>query len=375
MRVALVYDRANKLGGAERILATLHRLYPEAPLYTLVCNEQTAPWTKGFQVIPTFFNKVHFLRTRHELLAPFSAIAFETFDLSSFDIVISITSAEAKAVITKPGTFHICYCLTPTRYLWSGTEEYRRHFPVKSLFDFYLKNARQSDLVYANRPDIYISTSKEIQKRVTNYYQKKSEVIYPPINYSFFNQIHQPKKGDYYLVVSRLVPYKRIDIAIEAFNQLNKHLIIVGTGSEEKELKKIAKDNIEFTGVIDDSTLRKYYAKAQALIFPQVEDFGLTPLEAAATGTPTLAFGSGGVVETVTDLYTGLFFSDQTAPSIIDAVRRFESGHHHISSRHCHEKALEFSEDRFARLFSAKVKQSYETYCHRWGTGKKDLAA
>lgn len=356
MKVALVYDRVNKFGGAERVLLAIKKVFPDAPLYTLVYDAPSAPWAKNFQVIPTFFNKVKFLRRHHEILAPFSALAFETFNLQHFDVVISVTSDQAKAVITRPETLHLCYCLTPTRYLFSAAAEYRRHFPLKWLFDKYLPTAKMADLVYASRPDAYLSISREVSSRVKEYYGRPSEVIYPAINYDFFSAPHRHKKSNFYLVVSRLVPYKKVDLAIEAFNRLKLPLIVVGTGSEEKKLKKMAGDTIEFMGEIDDLKLRRLYALARALIFPQVEDFGLVPLEAAAAGTPTLAFAQGGTTETIIDGFTGLFYKEQTSGAIEAAVRRFASGRHNISAKRCHEQAALFSEDRFVSAFSAKVK-------------------
>lgn len=362
MKVALVYDRVNKIGGAEQVLMDLHRLYPDAPLFTLVHNPDTASWSKNFKVIPTFFNKIKFFRNHHELLAPFAALAFETFDFREFDLVISVTSAEAKSVITKPETLHLCYCLTPTRYLWSGALEYRTTFPIKPFFDLFVKSARKSDLVFANRPDVYLAVSKEVQKRISTFYQKKSDIIYPAIDYEFFSQPHQHKKQDYYLVVNRLVPYKKTDMVIEAFNQLGRFLKIVGTGSEENKLKKIAHDNIDFLGNVDGVKLRQLYAKAKAIICPQDEDFGLTPLEAAAAGTPTLAYKSGGYLETVIDNDTGLFFEEQTKEAIVSVVNRFEAGHHQISLKHCREQAAQFGKDRFSQTFSAKVNQLWQQH-------------
>lgn len=362
MRVALVYDRVNKLGGAERVLTSLKKIYPDAPIYTLVHNSPTAIWSKNYKIIPTFFNHSKWLRSHHELLAPLAGLAFETFNFDQFDLVISVTSADAKAIITKPSTLHLCYCLTPTRYLWNGVDEYRRFFGFDFLFNLFIKYARRADLVYASRPDQYLAISKEVGLRISKYYDHKSEIIYPPINYEFFSKTRHLKKDDFYLVVSRLVPYKKIDIVIEAFNQIKKRLLIVGAGSEEKKLKSHAGENIEFLGLVDDLTLSKYYARAKALIFPQTEDFGLTPLEAAATGTPTLAYSRGGVLETVVDGYTGLFFAEQTPDSIINTIHRFESGHHQISAKHCKERALEFAEDRFIAAFSAKVNSQWQKH-------------
>lgn len=354
MKVALIYDRVNKNGGAERVLTTLHKIYPQAPLYTLVHNQETASWSKDIDIHSSFFNRIKFLQSRHELLAPFAAMAFETFDFSGFDVVISLTSADAKAVVTKPGILHICYCLTPTRYLWSGKEEYRRHFPVKFLFDLYLKQAQKADLVCSQRPDVYLSISKEVQKRTKTYYEKESEVIYPPINYDFFSKAKKTV-GDYYLLAGRLVSYKRPEIVVQAINKLKRRLVIVGTGSEFNQLKSIAGKTISFVGEVSDQKLRNLYAGAKAVIFPQEEDFGLVPLEAQATGTSVLAFAGGGALETVIDGQTGLFFVKQNPDSIIEAIDRFEAGKHRVTSEKCKKQAARFSEDRFIDKFSAKV--------------------
>lgn len=375
MKVALVYDRVNKIGGAERVLLDLHKIFPEAPLYTLVHHKKTSSWSKTFKVIPTFFNKIRFFRANHEILAPFAALAFETFDFNKYDVVISVTSDQAKSIITHPHTLHICYCLTPTRYLWSGIEEYRKSFPIKPLFDLFLKSARREDLIYSQRPDHYFAISKEVHQRISDYYQRESEIIYPAVNYDFFSASHQHKKQDYYLVVNRLVPYKKTDLVIQAFNEIKKPLIIVGTGSDEARLKKMANDNIDFLGLVDDVKLRHLYAKAKALICPQSEDFGLTPLEAAATGTPTLAYGHGGYLETIIDNHTGLFFDAQTKDSLISTINRFESTHHQISAKHCKEQASLFAFDRFQSTFSAKVRILYETNRNRRRPGEKDLAS
>lgn len=362
MKVALVYDRVNKFGGAERVLLALKKLYPDAPLYTLVYSKPTARWAKVFKIVPTFFNKIKFLRRRHEILAPLSALAFETFNLTGFDVVISVTSDQAKAVITRPETLHLCYCLTPTRYLYTAAAEYRRHFRLKWLFDKYLPSARLADQIYASRPDAYLSISREVAGRVKEYYGRSSEVIYPPINYDFFKEAPRHKKRDYYLVVSRLVPYKKVDLVIEAFNRLNLPLTVVGIGSEEEKLKSLARSNIDFVGLVDDTKLRRLYTLAKAVIYPQIEDFGLVPLEAAAAGTPTLALAQGGAAETIIDNFTGLFYKEQTSGAIEAAVHRFESGHHQISAKRCTEQAALFSEDRFISAFSAKVNSLWKEH-------------
>lgn len=362
MRVALVYDRVNKFGGAERVLLALHQLYPTAPLYTLVADETKATWSKVFNIIPTFLNKLPFLRTRHEILSPLAPLAFETLNLSDYDVVISITSSDAKAVLTKPQTLHLCYCLTPTRYLWSGVEEYQKDLKMKILPSFLLRYFRIVDRITANRPDAYVSISNEIKDRVKRYYQKDSEVIYPAIKDLFFStqKLISQKDRSYYLVVSRLVPYKKVDLAVQAFNELGSDLVVIGTGSQLKSLKQMAKSNIKFVGQVDDQTLISYYQKAKAVIFPQDEDFGLVPLEAQASGTPVIAFAKGGALETIINKKTGLFFKHQTKKSLVKAVKEFESLN--LNPNDCLLQAKKFSEATFLEQFSAKVRLLWQKH-------------
>jgi glycosyltransferase involved in cell wall biosynthesis len=355
MKVALVYDRVNKFGGAERVLLSLHKIFPEAPLFTLVYKPKTSSWANVFKVRATFLNSFLFFRNRHELLAPLAPMAFEALDLSGFDVVISITSSDAKAVVTKPGQLHVCYCLTPTRYYWSGTGEYKKDWKLKITPQWLLSYFRTVDLLISKRPDKYIAISNEVKERIKKYYHRESSVIYPSIEDKFY-----PKKlvssldRMYYLVVSRLVPYKKVDLAISAFNKLNKPLIIVGTGSEYSRLKKMSGPNIKFVGGINDTQLIDYYSHAKAVIFPQEEDFGLVPIEAQACGTPVIAFGQGGALETVVDKKTGVFFSFQNVKSLSLAVLKFEKMN--ISPRDCNKNALRFNEKSFIDIFSSKIK-------------------
>lgn len=354
-KVALVYDRVNKIGGAERVLSSLHRLFPDAPLFTLVYNPSTAPWSRSFKVIPTFLNRLTWFRTHHEVLAPVAALAFETFNFDSYDLVISVTSAEAKAVITHPNTFHLCYCLTPTRYLWSGQKDY----PIPG---FYRRLSQNDDLVYASRPDEFLAISREVQKRIKNYYHRSAAVIYPGINYKFFSAENKYSTDGYYLIVGRQVAYKKTEIVIRAFNQLKRKLLIVGHGSQLSYLQSIAGPTVDFINQPDDSTLRDLYQGAQAVIFPQVEDFGLIPLESQAAGTPVLAFAGGGALETIIPKKTGLFFHSQDPATIIKVVKEFETGNHAITAKNCRAQAKFFSEDRFIANFSAKVNSLWREY-------------
>lgn len=362
MKVALVYDRVNKFGGAERVLTSLKKIFPDAPLYTLVWNEKESSWANIFDVHPTFINKVTFLTSKHELLAPIAPMAFETHNFDGFDLVISITSGDAKAVITKPNTLHICYCLTPTRYFWSGEEQYNQDIKLRLLPKVIKKYLRTVDLLTSKRPDEYISISNEIKRRVKKFYDRNSEVVYPAIDDKFYSKETPEKKESrkYYLIVSRLVPYKKIDLAIKAFNYLQKRLIIIGTGSEKNRLKKIADGNIEFVGSVNDEELVKYYRKAKAVIFPQEEDFGLVPIEAQACGTPVIAYGKGGALETVVNEKTGIFFENQTIESLIDAVKKFEEMG--IIYQNCIDQSKKFSENSFLVNFSEIIDQKYKAH-------------
>jgi glycosyltransferase involved in cell wall biosynthesis len=325
MKVAIVYDRVNKWGGAERVLLSLKEIFPEAHLFTSVYNSSGALWAKDFRYIkPSFLQKIPGMSTRHELMAPLMPIAFESFDFSKYDLVISVTSEAAKGIITRGDTLHICYCLTPTRYLWSG---YRDYFDslIKRIvaypFVYYL---RKWDKVASYRPDVMIGISKEVCNRIEKYYGRKSVLIYPPVTV-FKPKLIKRKSRDYYLVVGRLVRYKKVGLVIQVFNDLGKKLVVVGTGSEESNLKKIAHRNIVFVKGLTDVELTDYYVNCKALIAPQREDFGLVMAEAQALGVPVIAYKKGGGSEIVKDGLTGVLFEKQTKESIISAIKRHQS--------------------------------------------------
>lgn len=315
MKVALVYDRVNKWGGAERVLLALHKIFPKAPLYTSVYDKEKASWAKVFTVYTTFLQKIPFAKSHHDMLASFMPIAFETFNFDEYDLVISVTSEAAKGIVTKPGTLHICLCLTPTRYLWSGYKEYFKNPLLAWVSKPIVYLLRKWDFAAAQRPDAYIAISKEVARRLKKYYKKNAPVIYPPIE---LPQVRSSKKEQnaYFLIVSRLVPYKRIDIAIEACNELQLPLKIVGVGSEIDKLKSIAGPTIEFVGSLTDKQLIEYYKNSVALLFPGLEDLGLTVIEAQAYGKPVIAYKAGGALETIQEGKTGEFFYPQTASAL-----------------------------------------------------------
>src|SRR3989344_2621203 len=246
MKVALVYDRVNKWGGAERVLLALHKIFPDAPLYTSVYDNDKAPWAKVFKIKTSFLQNFPFASQNHEFYAPLMPLVFESFGFDEYDLVISVTSEAAKGVLTKPKTKHVCLCLTPTRYLWSGYNNYFIDPIFKLISKPFVWYLRWWDRVAAKRPDIYIAISQEVRSRIKRYYQRESVVVYPPVELS--NKAKRTKhitpNTKYFLVVSRLVPYKRIDVAIDACNALSYPLVIVGEGSEKKRLKELAGSTI-----------------------------------------------------------------------------------------------------------------------------------
>jgi glycosyltransferase involved in cell wall biosynthesis len=347
MKVALVYDRVNKWGGAERVLLALHKIFPEAPLYTSVYNPKTASWAKVFDVRTSFLQNFPLAKSSHELYAPLMPLAFESFNFNDFDLVISVTSEAAKGIITKPGTKHICYLLTPTRYLWSGYDQYFKNPLLKLISKPLVSYLRNWDKIAAKRPDMVIAISTIVKERIKKYYDLESSIIFPPIGE--ISQNDERVNEDYFLVVSRLVYYKRIDIAIKAFNKLGTKLKIIGVGGEYENLKNISNSNIEFLGNLTDEKLSFYYKNSRALIFPGLEDFGLVMAEAQSFGKPVIAFRGGGAEDIIIEGITGEFFDKQTPDSLIKVLEKFESTRY--NSKLCRENSLRFSFENFKNKF------------------------
>jgi glycosyltransferase involved in cell wall biosynthesis len=366
MKTAIVYDRVNKWGGAERVLLALHEIFPDAPLYTSVYDPKGAPWAKVFPEIKTsFLQKIPFIKSVHELFGWLMPIAFESFNFDKYDLVISVTSESAKGIITKPHTLHICYCLTPTRYLWSSHDYYFKNPPVYfKIFPFfwtisrpfvaYLKNW---EIRAAKRPDKIIAISSEVKKRIKKYYKRDSEIIFPPVNTTllYSNVVKRKSIGKYYLVVNRLVPYKRVDLVVSTFNRLELPLVIVGTGSEKNKLTRNAMPNIKFVGKVSEDELSKYYQNAKALIMPQEEDFGIVAVEAQSHGVPVIAFKKGGALDTVIDGKTGIFFEKQTSGSLIKAIEKFEKMK--FNKKYIIGNSRKFSFTRFKKELLALIKK------------------
>ncbi|MEK7110080.1 MAG: glycosyltransferase [Patescibacteria group bacterium] len=337
-RVAIVYDWIDKWGGVERVLLNLHEMFPDADFYTSYFDKEKAGWAKDLRIKTSFLqNFPDFIKKSRILSFIFYPFAFESFDFSEYDSVISVTSSFAKAIITKPGTKHICYLLTPTRYLWSHEKSYFKNRFLRSLVMGYLEIIKKWDFVAAQRPDKIISISETVRKRCLKYYKRNSEVIYPGFDTNYWknikNQISplrsssfagQAKIKNYYLVVSRLEPYKKVDLVVQSFNRLKYNLVIVGEGSQEDKLKQMAGSNITFMSKLSDIELGSLYLNAQALIMPQEEDFGYISLESQFFGCPIIAYKKGGAIETVIDGKTGLFFDHQSKQSLRRAIERFD---------------------------------------------------
>lgn len=357
MKIALVYDRVNKIGGAERVLEALHELYPDAPLFTLVHDPSGAGWAAKFQVITSFLQSIPFAKSNHEYLPLLSIFGFERFDFSQYDLVISVTSTEAKGIITSPRTLHVCYLLTPTRYLWSHHDEYFHKRWLRLLASPFVSFMRLWDFIAAQRPDHIIAISETVKKRTKKYYQRESDVIYPPVNLnSIKNQnikteLQLPKL--FFLVVSRLVRYKRINLAIRACNELDIPLYIVGSGRDFGRLKDLAGPQTVFLGNLTDSELSHYYQKAHALIMPQAEDFGIVALEALTYGTPVITYADSGTNEVVKPGLTGESFYPQTENALVAALEK--SMKNSYSQASCRESAMKFSKEMFKQHFSKMI--------------------
>jgi len=325
------------------LLRVLCSMFPDAPIYTLFYDKNaTGGVFEGRDIRTSFLQKLPFVKHHHRnfpLLMPF---AVEQFDFSDFDIVISVSASFAKGIITKPDTKHICFCLTPPRFLWDDSHKFVEEFGysklIRNMLPPFISYLRLWDKEASYRVDEFWSISDFIRKRVKKYYSKDSEVIYPPVNMSGFYASRDI--DDYFIMVGRLVAYKRFDLSVKAFNKLGLPLKIVGIGPELKALKRLANDNIQFLGLVSDDQLAHLYSRAKALVFPQEEDFGIVPLEAMASGRPVIAFHGGGAAETVEAGRTGLFFDEQTVDSIAYAVKNFDSNK--FNAEDCIKQAKKF---------------------------------
>lgn len=393
LRVALVHDYLVRFGGAERVVLALRKIFPQAPIYTLFYDEEKmGEFFRGAEIRTSFLQKFpKFLRKRYQILTPLMPAAIESIDLSAFDLVISSCSAFSKGLILRPKTIHICYCHSPTRFLWDYTYKYQSRFPrLRKILFHYL---RLWDRSAANRADYFIANSKTTALRIKKYYGREAKVIYPPavgmmirqassgnVNFSQpgkftrgFRSLsagladktrparsvniredtlpnHQEQSlSEYFLIVSQLTPYKRVDLAVEVFNKLELPLIIIGEGKDRKRLEKLARNNIKFLGFLPDEVVSQYYQNCLAFIFPGEDDFGLTPVEAMSFSKPVLAFRAGGATETILEGITGEFFDEPAVESLADGIRRLLANLKNYDSFLIRQRAEEFSADKFEK--------------------------
>lgn len=363
LRVALVHDHLAQDGGAERVLRAFMELYPEAPVFTLVYNKSEAnPWFAKKDIRPSFIQHLPGSQHFYQWYLPFMPTAVERYDLTEFDIVLSSSASFAKGVITNPRTLHVCYLHSPTRYLWNDTISYVNNLRyariLKVVAMFVLTRLRQWDRLAADRVDHFIVNSRFVAERLKKYYRRDGQVIYPPVDIDRF--AIQPTIGKYYLTGGRLVPYKRFDIVIEAFNRLGLPLKIFGTGPAEKPLRAIAKPNIEFVGRPDDEAMGKLFGEALAFINPQEEDFGITVIEAMAAGRPVIAYAAGGALETVKSGVTGTLFHDQEWEALADTVIRFKPEVFNPTT--IRMWAEQFSSSRFQAEIQAAVEVAWKNH-------------
>lgn len=347
-KVALFYDWLNQWGGAEKVLLNLIKIFPDAPVFTLVHDPKKTKWLpKKTKVITSFIQNLPWSLKNPILYTSFYSVALEQFDFSQFDIVISTTSISGHCLLTSPKTLFICYFHNPNRYVYQTPKQFKI---LKPLLNIYQK----IDKIYAQRPDVLLCNSQTVQQRIQKHYHRSAKIIHPGVDTDFFVPTTHPDNSQkYFLIVSRLVYHKRIDLAIKACHQLNKKLIIVGQGRDKQELVKLKNKlddpNIIFLGKIKQNHLLELYQNCQALICPQLEDFGLTPIEAQACGKPVIAFKKGGITETVINGKTGIFFKKQNIKSISLAIKKFNSKK--FKKTDCINNASKFSDKLFMLNF------------------------
>ncbi|MBU0491660.1 MAG: glycosyltransferase [Chloroflexi bacterium] len=361
MQVAIVHDWLNQYGGAERVLEALHALYPAAPVYAAMYGPQVMPPAyRSWDIRPSFMQRLPGVIGHHQVYLLLYPRAVESYDLSAYDLVISTSSSFAHAAIAAPHAPHVCYCHNPMRFGWNY-DEYVRHerVPVlaRGLLQPFIRWLRSWDRRTAARVDDWIANSRNVAGRIRQYYGRESVVIPPPVDVSRFH-LAGPGAGDYYLILSRLIPYKRIDVAVQAFAGLDRPLWIAGSGRALAELEAIAPPNVRFLGRVPDEDVPGLYAGCRAFIFPGQEDLGITPLEAMAAGRPVIAYAAGGALETVIEGETGVFFREQTPEALAAAIREFEA--QEFDPAAARRQAERFDINSFQAQISALVDQCLE---------------
>lgn len=359
-KVAIIHDWLVNYGGAERVVEAFLEIYPDADIYTLVYDEKKMGTTFSKEKVKTTFIQKFPKATKiYTKLLPFMPYAFEELDLSEYDLVLSSSSCCAKGVITGPNTKHISYVHSPMRYAWDLYHDYKnRSGKLTSFFmSIFMKSLRQWDYTSSQRIDVILANSNYVAKRINKFWNRECEVVYPPVDIDRLSP-NGKEPEDFYVVFSRFVPYKRIDLAIEACKKLNKKLVVIGDGEQRDYLKSLANDNITFTGRISDKEVKDYLQRCKAMIFCAEEDFGIIPLEAQACGRPVIAYGKGGALETVVDKVTGVFFKEQSIESTVQGIMEFEKLR--LDTQKIYEHAMKFSRERFKEEIKKMIKERVE---------------
>jgi len=360
MKVAIIHYWWLSNRGGEAVCTALVELFPDADLFLHVCNEDVVrkalPVEFTGQIKKTFISRLPWAQKQYQKYLPFMPLALEQLDLTAYDLIISSESGPAKGVITRPDALHVCYCHSPMRYVWDMYHEYLSTAGrvVRVLFPLVAHWLRVWDRLSADRVDHFIANSSFVAKRIKKFYRRDAEVIFPPVNSSEFS--HEQERGDFYLCLGQLVPYKRADLAVDAFNQLGLPLIVVGEGALYESLKSRAKSNVTLMGRQPFPVIKDLLERCRGLIFPGMEDFGIVPVEAMAAGAPVIAFAKGGALETVIHGQTGVHFHEQSIKSLIEAVQHIEAGEFCFSPPLLHKYAAEFDK----AIFKQRVKEFIE---------------
>lgn len=364
LKIAIVSELLVKMGGAERVVKKLAEMYPDAPIYTLLFDEDKCgrDFSAG-RVRASFLQKLpKFMRKRYRWLLTLMPYAIESMNLSEYDLVITSSSAFAHGALTNSESLHVCYCHSPMRYAWDYTHEYLKEKWFNPITGWLAKRALEKiriwDKIASDRPDVYIANSTHVEARINKYYRLPSKVIYPPVDVKRFDV--RAKRGDYFLIVSTLTAYKKIDLAINLFNKVGKKLVIVGDGPEKAFLQSIAGENIEFTGRLSDHEVATKLEGCRALVFPSEEDFGITMVEAMACGRPVLAYGKGGALEIVKAGVSGEFFAEQNLASMEDALGRMLINENKYQPDEIRASVERFSEENFEKHFEELVNTELE---------------
>lgn len=357
MRIALVHDYlVQGIRGAERVLVAIHELYPDSPVYTLLYDEAAMrALCAGWDVRTSLLQRLPGARRLYRRLLPLMPRATESLPLQEYDLILSTSSAWVKSVRFRPDAVHVCYCHSPARFLWHWRDEYLATLPGGALTQAMARRVtdrlRRWDQATCDRPTQYLANSRLVQRRIREYYGRESALVYPPVETDRF--LPEDVDEDYFLVVSALNPYKRVDLAVEACNRLRLPLVVIGEGPERERLRALAGPTVRVLGRCEEGEVERYVARCRAFLMPQEEDFGIAAVEAQSAGRPVIAYGAGGALETVIAEETGLFFPEQTPESLAEALRRFERKQ--FDKRRIRENALRFSKERFQREYAEEV--------------------